>query len=111
MKPPHLEPTGAGKAGRQRRIVQGRITDESLFANIHIAISERINSTINSVKKELKELQRQTLEGLEEDIDNAISYVSDGSMAAEDQKKVEELIEVVNGLKDEAEAVGRIAAQ
>lgn len=98
-------------AARQRGIVQGRISDETLFANIYIAISEGMKAAIKRAKKELQTVLQQTMEGINGDVDIALSALSETGRSADDRMKLEELQTAIFKLKDDAETVGRTAAE
>ncbi|KAJ9136605.1 Ras GTPase family protein [Pleurostoma richardsiae] len=102
---------GRGQGQRLQGIVQGRITDGALFPDISFDISERVKGIVERTDQELQDLLRRTVKEVEEDVDIALSDLPDTSMSAEKEDKLKELLSKVSKLKDEAEAVGRLAAE
>ena len=54
---------------RQKQIVQGRITDGTLFPNMALAIRKNTNSTANETKKRLQLILRQSMAAIQNDFD------------------------------------------
>ena len=91
--------------------MQGRITDETLFANIYIAMSERMKVTVDAAERGLQGLLQQTMGEIREDVVLTLSGLPDDNRFAEQDEKLEQFLGRVSRLKDQAEIVGRMAAQ
>lgn len=64
---------GSGKDRRQKQIVQGRITNGTLFPNISVRISDNINSAVADAEKRLRQIVRQSMAAIQNDFDLTIA--------------------------------------
>lgn len=95
-------------ASRQRGIVQGQITSGTLFPNMFIAMSTRIEKLVRDNEENLLEIQEAMMLHIAEDVDFALDSARP---PPRDEAKVQRLLEKVRELKTEAEEVGRVVAE
>lgn len=62
----------AGKAARQRAIVQGRITDGIMFPTICALISDRMHGTLQKTRRELLEMMAAVMGHIRTDLTYAL---------------------------------------
>ncbi len=67
---------------------------------------------VEAADKELRDLRRRTMEQIGEDVNMVLSDLPDsGGMVAAGKERLEDFLAKLSELKDEAAAVGRMAAQ
>lgn len=64
---------GAGRDRRQKEIVQGRITNGTLFPNMSIAISNNTNSVMKEAEKRLRDIVQKSMRDVQNDFDLTIA--------------------------------------
>ncbi|KAH8812284.1 hypothetical protein F5884DRAFT_784973 [Xylogone sp. PMI_703] len=101
--------SGDGKAAQQRTIVQGRITNGTLFPNISVQIREGIDQLVQKTFADLRDAVNAVLDLIVSDIDMALTSKSQRADNAKNQKDLEEerqkeeLIVEIKKLKEEHE--------
>lgn len=95
-------------ASRQRGIVQGRITNGTLFPKMFLAMSRRIELLVFNNEAKLLVIQRDMMHRIAEDVNFALASARP---PPRDEAGVQRLLEKVRGLKAEAEEVGRLVAE
>lgn len=71
---------GSGRDKRQKQIVQGRITDGTLFPNMSLAISDNISGAVVEMEKRLRAMVRQSMVAIQNDFDLTIAPLPNDSV-------------------------------
>lgn len=89
--------TGTGKSARQKHIVQGRITNGTLFPNISTAIKREIKAAAKATFESVRKLLKSEFASLENDVTMALASAP---------KQSSDTVDVV--LEDEGKLAGAI---
>jgi hypothetical protein len=76
--------TGTGKSARQKHIVQGRITNGTLFPNISTAIKREIKAAAKAAFESVQKLLESQFASLENDVTMALASAPQQSSNRED---------------------------